>query len=341
MLCLGEPRAGHPAVEGKARHRVAVPADAALHLVAVSVVVLQIEFQILQAHGVVLAVPKLEPGVGGVDLQRLHIDVLAVQLQPAADLVYSAAGGVRRVEADVKGELRSRRFGVRGPPGLSHGGQALEGIGPEGDGHVVGHLIFVVEVDDIPAQLAVFLLLALRDHREFPAAHVDVVVEHGVGLRFVVVLYGDEQVHLLLIHDDVFRRHGDAVFRLSLADDLHVVVFHRPAQAPRPVHRRRQIAQHRDAGAGQREGGHRVHQQHKCGEHPRKAPQRQAPAPRPAAALRPGPRPCHSVFQLRRGVVQLPVQRFKFFHPVHVSASSPSSSRSRASARRWRPAAVP
>ena len=230
-LGASKPWAGHSPVEGKTCHWVAVPGKTTLGFIAVSLLVLQIEVQIFQPHAVISAVLQLEPGVGGVDLQCLHADALAVQLQPAVDLIHHAAGGVRRVKGDVEGERLLRWAAGRGCHDLIHGAQALDGPDSKRDGHTVGHLIFVVEVDDIPAQLAVFFLLARRNHGKCPVACVDVAVEQGIGLRPVLILHTDEQVHLLLVHDNIFYRHGNAVFRLTLADDLHIVVLHRPAQA--------------------------------------------------------------------------------------------------------------
>lgn len=103
--------AGHSPVEGKTCHWVSCTRQDHPRLHSGFPLRLQIEVQIFQPHAVISAVLQLEPGVGGVDLQCLHADALAVQLQPAVDLIHHAAGGVRRVKGDVEGERLLRWAG--------------------------------------------------------------------------------------------------------------------------------------------------------------------------------------------------------------------------------------
>ena len=152
---------------------------------------------------------------------------------------------------------------------------------------------------------------------------------------------GEEDVHLLLVHDHVLDGGGDAVYRLGLADRLDILVLHRGGERRRPGHRQGQRPQHRHRAAGPGEGREQVHQQHKAQKAGRQAPGGDAedphtPVPSPAAQG-----PAHRAVQGRRRELQLIQKGLIFLVPGHGSPSSPSSNRSSSNARRWRVAAVP
>ena len=276
-----------------------------------------------QPGGVVRVVLQQQPGVGGIDLQPVHIDLLSVQLHPLLHRPDLAGSGESRVQRDLEAE--------------AGGGRAVP-VGVDGELQVqtVRYLLLSVVQYDVSGVL--WSVHTVRQDggpgREASAVHID----HGVFTAGILPGQGIKEVYLLLVHDQVLQREGIAAVALGLVHLLHPVVLHCGGQAVGEAHRLGQPAQHGDVGAGLSEGGADIDQQDK--DRRRRGQGAQGPQP-PAAGPPPLQGPVQGPIQGGGRLPELLGQGIIFLLPVHGHTSSHSSRRSRARAFRWRVDTVP
>jgi hypothetical protein len=90
---------------------------------------------------------------------------------------------------------------------------------------------------------------------------------------------GKEDIHLLLVHDQVLDGSGDAIHRLRLSNGLDILVLYRRGEGRRPGHRLCKVTDHRDIFAGFGKGRKHIHQHYKGGKAGGKAHGRAAAKP--------------------------------------------------------------
>ena len=329
-----------------AGHQTAAAAGTGAGLVAVPLLVLQVEVQTGQPGGIVRVGGHRQPGVGGVHHQLPEEEPLAVHLHPLVQGDGLPRDGEAVVQLQVEGEgghhLRlPGRFRLVPDAGVGGDGGAVPVLLP--GGHRAGEAqglryLEVIGVVDVEVTQIAGSGLAADDGVALQLLSVG-AGDAGVDVVAVVVPAGDgvEEVDLHGVQDQVFQPEGDAVFRLFPVHHLDKVVLHRRLQAGGEGHRRRQVPEAGDAPAGLGEGDAAVHQQHEGRRHAPQGGRRDAQPPLEGPLPGPGPGPLHRALQLRRRIAQLGHQGPIFLVSVHEwTASSPSVSSSRSSRRAFR-----
>ena len=295
-------------------------------VIAHALVVLQPAGQAVDLNGVGLVLLDVHPDVGGVDLQPHYFQLLAVQGKGLVQGDLTALAGKVGVELQGEGEVghrigitgrivpqagifrRNSSFGVVRRPHLI--------VQDQGIGYVL-----LLKVDGDPSQLlriagglgegeAGMGLLAVG-HSDIPGA---------VQLGIAVTAQGEEDIDLLLVHNEIFHLHGHVAVGLALHHPLDIFVLNGGLQAGRKGHGGGKLLQDGDVGAGQGEGGYQVDQQHKDGEHGgHTAGGGSDPAAQPAPPAS-GSGPGQSGLQPGGRLLQLIQEQTVFFHTVHGSS---------------------
>ena len=99
------------------------------------------------------------------------------------------------------------------------------------------------------------------------------------GEILILAIQGKEDIHLLLVHDQVLDGSGDAIHRLRLSNGLDILVLYRRGEGRRPGHRLCKVTDHRDIFAGFGKGRKHIHQHYKGGKAGGKAHGRAAAKP--------------------------------------------------------------
>ena len=300
-------------------------------LIALAVGVGEMELQALEPGGVGRVLLQAEGGFGGGKLQVVHQQPLAVHLHPPVHRDLHHRGGLGRVQGELEGvgvvQLLLLPLHIAAPQ------RNVQGEG-------LRDLLQLLEVDLKLLQLLRAGGAVDRVPEQGSAVCVLQVAGGAVGEEIAVGAVKDH--HLLLVGNHIVQGEGGAVKGLALAHILHIVVLHRGGQAGGKGHRRRQLPQHGDLGAGQGKGGKGIHCHHKGGAHPGHTPQGDSPALAPAMTFGPVPGPQGGAVQGGGRMGKLPHQVPIFLLSVHDAPSSVvRSSFKRARALRCRVDTVP
>ena len=237
-VAAGEVRALQPVGDHGRRVGVSAGDDAVGNgTEALPVLVFQIEVQPLEPGGVVPVPLHVHPHVGGIDLHVRDGEGLAIQSERLIHRHMAARGGIRRIKAQIEG--KRGQHGVRGVvrrgqqvllQGADGGGSlgflSVRPLSGDGEGHGKGLRHVLVSVVQGEAQHGSGALPEIRS--QDGTCLMGRKLRHLGGEALVPLpLQGEEQIHLLLVHDDIVDRGGNAVYRLALLDGLDIGVLHR------------------------------------------------------------------------------------------------------------------
>lgn len=189
--------------------------------------------------------------VGGVDLQLVHLQPLAVRLHPGVH--HHRLGTGHLVPVQLDGEREGHSFPLRRLSGLS---RPVHCRGPvfrfpcwSGRFHGAHGQELLREFPPAEMELRVPQFLRLSGRSAVLGGAVS--LQGGAVRRLelpghpAAALHRIEQVCPGWGGDDILRSNGDPVRPLCPADILHIVVLHRRPQAGREGHRRGQLPQDR------------------------------------------------------------------------------------------------
>ncbi len=306
-----------------------------LHAAAVGE--LQIEAQALEPGRVGSILADVEAQVGGVDLHLRQGEALAIQLHRPVQRHDFPLRRIPGIEVQRKVQLRPdlRLFPLRvglhrlRPLALPHVPDKQRQL------QILRDVLLHKVHGDLPQVVLLLRNTAAHDGgRQMLAGFVAQLrrcVEGGAVLR----RQGVEDIHLLLIDDQILHPRGDAIPALLLPHHLDIVVLDCKAQRGIEGQKPGQLAEKGQLLTGRRDRRGEVDQPHKAQKDCGKA---RGTAPKRRAAPHPPPRSAHGVRVRDR--LKLRQQRLIFFHSVHTVSSSRSNFSS-CRALRWRVATVP